>query len=89
MAETKIIEKDNSVVLEAEGKTFEFPCISADDIQDLGMSDWREEDMKERIIDKIDDELEAAEVKITDDTFDELVKKLYEMDEAIWSSVGM
>ena len=51
------------------------------------MSDWREEDMKKRIIDKIDDELEAAEVKITDDTFDELVKKLYEMDEAIWSSV--
>lgn len=89
MAETKIIEKDNSVVLETEGKTFEFPCISVDDIQDLGMSDWPKEDMKERIIDMINDELEAAEVKIADDTFDELVKKLYEMDEAIWSSVRM
>lgn len=89
MAETKIIEKDNSIVLETEGKTFEFLCISATDIQDLGMSDWREEDMKKRIIDKINDELEAAEVKIADDTFDELVKKLYEMDEAIWSSVGI
>lgn len=58
-----------------DSKTFEFTCISADDIQDLGMADWREEDMKKRIIDKISDELEAAEVKIADDTFDELVKK--------------
>lgn len=58
-----------------DSKTYEFTCISADDIQDIGMSDWREEDMKKRIIDKINDELEAAEVKIADDTFDELVKK--------------
>lgn len=58
-----------------DSKTFEITCISADDIQDLGMSDWREENMKKRIIDKISDELEAAEVKIADDTFDELVKK--------------
>lgn len=57
-----------------DSKTFEFTCI-APMIFRARMSDWREEDMKKRIIDKISDELEAAEVKIADDTFDELVKK--------------
>ena len=85
--EVSIIEKESSVVLKAGETSYEFRCMNEADIEDLQTSDVPEEDMKKRIIDMVTDELEASGVEITDDTFDELVNRIYEKDAAIWSGV--